>query len=159
MSKLLLIIWLLATQDALSQRGFLIVKKRGYKKVMTIPEGSFFRFRDREGQLVQGFLALVKGDSLRVNNIWYRTGDIRRIILRTKAEGGDASMPILLTTAGVAISTGGMTLAKWASFRESLLYSSVIGYGNYVIRFLPKTKRRYYRMGNKFSVHTLDLHF
>jgi hypothetical protein len=60
----------------------------------------------------------------------------------------------------VALSTAGMTLADWASFEKSLGYSAAIGYGNFLIRYLPAfLKRKHYNIGKKFSVQTLDLHF
>ncbi len=157
MQRWLLLLFLFITQITQAQRGFLYVKKSGYKKVKTFAEGDPIQFKTDQNQTISGMITLIKRDSLRVNGYWYRTGQIKSIILRGKQK--TPASPLLLTTAGVALSTAGMTLANWADFKEALAYSSVIGYGNYIIRFLPKIKRRKYDIGRKFSLHTLDLHF
>ena len=158
MQWLLLFFCLLFSGVSNAQRGLLFVKKRGYKKVASYAEGQPIRFRTKDHQFIYGPIALIRNDSLRVNGAWFRSGDITQVILRPKGEGG-AGAPFLLTTAGVALSTAGMTMAGWGSFSESLAYSSVIGYGNYLVRLLPKAKRKKYRIGRKFSLHTLDLRF
>jgi hypothetical protein len=92
-----------------------------------------------------------------VNSYWFATKDIARIILREKGKY-QLDLPIFLwTTAGVILSTAGMTLAKWSSFNKSLQYSAGIGYTNFFITHFPKRKQ--YKMGKKFSVQTFDLHF
>jgi hypothetical protein len=157
MQKWLLILCLLFSQMAFAQRGLLYVKKKGIKKVRTFAEGDAIYFKTKDRQTVRGVLALVKSDSLYINGHWYRSGNISSIILREK---GGLAEPLLLTTAGVLLSSAGMTLAKWGTFPEALGWSAGIGYGNIIIRILPKQlKRKKYKIGGKFSVQTLDLHF
>lgn len=159
MQKLLLIIFLFLAQFAFAQKGFLYVKKKGFKKVRTFEEGNAIRFETKDGSIVYGGLALVNKDSIYVNGNWFASKDIRKIILREKRKS-QFDFPIFLwTTAGVVLSTAGMTLAKWSSFNKSLQYSAGIGYGNFLITHFPKLKRKQYKMGKKFSVQTFDLHF
>lgn len=135
------------------------MKKRGFKKVKTFEEGSVIKFETRDGQVVYGVLAIVKkGDSIYVNDHWFITADIKKLILRERKFHFD-SKTFLLTTAGVAISTAGMTLAEWANFKDALSYSAGIGYGNFIIANFPSLKRKKYNIGGKFTLQTLDLHF
>jgi hypothetical protein len=158
MQKLLLVLFFFCTQQLFAQRGYLYIKKKGYKKVRTYAEGSAIHFQTRDGRTAAGYIALVKKDSLLVNNSWYRAGEISKIIIRGKVDGAIGTL--LWTTGGVALSTAGMTLAEWASFKKSLGYSAAIGYGNFLIQYLPSfIKRKKYNIGKKFTVQTLDLHF
>ena len=158
MRKLLLIFFLLSSQLLFAQRGFLYVKKNGFKKVRTFEEGSAIKFETKNDQVIYGRLALVKKDSVYVNGNWFATAGIKKIILQKKERHFDPKI-FLLTTGGIAISTAGMTLAKWANFKDALAYSAGIGYGNFAIANFPSLKRRQYKTGKKFSLQTLDLHF
>lgn len=158
MQKLLLIAFLFFSQLVFAQRGFVYVKKKGFKKVKSFAEGSAIKFETKKHQTVYGSLAIVKKDSIYVNNSWFAVSDIRKIILRERSFDFDTET-FLWTTAGVALSTAGMTLAKWASFEEALGYSAGLGYGNFLIRYFPKLKRKKYIIGKKFTLQTLDLHF
>jgi hypothetical protein len=60
MQKLLLVTLLFITQFAFAQKGFLYVKKKGFKKVRTFEEGSAIRFETKDGSVIYGGLALVK---------------------------------------------------------------------------------------------------
>jgi hypothetical protein len=159
MQKLLLITLLFLAQFAFAQKGFLNVKKKSFKKVRTFEEGSTIRFETKNGSIIYGGLALVRKDSIYVNGNWFAAKDIGRIILRERGKYRFDPPIFLWTTAGVVLSTAGMTLAKWSSFNKSLQYSAGIGYGNFLITHFPKLKRKQYKMGKKFSVQTFDLHF
>jgi hypothetical protein len=157
MRKMLLVFLFLCTQQVFAQRGYLYIKKKGYKKVRTYTEGAAIHFQSKNGKTTAGYIAMIKNDSMLVNSNWYRVNDISKIILRGKVDG--AVSTLLLTTGGVALSTAGMTLAEWASFKKSLAYSSAIGYGNFLITYLPSfIKRKKYNIGKKFTLHTFDLH-
>ena len=158
MQKLLLILLLLCSQMLLAQRGFLYVKKKGYKKVKAFEEGSILNFETRDGSVIYGSLALVKKDSILVNGYWVATSVIKTIFVRTGKYHFD-SKTFLLTTAGVAIATAGITLANWTSFETALAYSATIGYGSFLIHNFPSLKRKKYNIGKKFTLQTLDLHF
>lgn len=160
MQKLLLVFALLFSQTLFAQRGFLYVKKHGFKKVKSFAEGQIIQFQTNDYQMISGTLALVKNDSVDVNGTWFAITNIQKIILKNKTTTSPATVKIfLLTTAGVILSTAGMTLAKWASFKKALTYSAAVGYGNYLISFFPKLKRKKYIIGKKYSLQTLDLHF
>jgi len=158
MQKLLLVFCLFVSQIVLAQRGFLYVKKKGFKKVRTFEEGSAIKFETKNDQIIYGGLLLVKRDSVYINNHWFGTAEIKKIYLKRKAFRFD-SKTFLLATAGVAISTAGMTLAKWTDFKSALGYSAGLGYGNFIIANFPSLKRKKYIIGKKFTLQTLDLHF
>lgn len=158
MQKLLLIVLLVTAQNGYAQRGVLYVKKNGHKTVQRFQEGTEIRFETKDGKKISGMLTLVKKDSLFVNGGWYGTSSLSEIILRPRASYKMNKL-FLLTTAGVVISTAGMTLAGWTSFKEALGVSAGVGYGNYFIKHFPKLKRRTYPLGKKFVLQTLDLHF
>jgi hypothetical protein len=158
MQKLLLIFFLLFSQIVCAQRGFLYVKKKGFKKVRSFEEGSMIKFQTKDNQVIYGGLARIKKDSVYVNQNWFAVSEIKKIILRANKFHFD-SKTFLLTTAGVALSTAGMTLAEWANFKDALTYSAGIGYGNFIIANFPSLKRKKYKTGKKFTLQTLDLHF
>ena len=158
MQKLLLILLLLFSQIVLAQKGFLYVKKKGYKKVRTFREGDVLKFETMDGSRVHGGLKLVKKDSIYVNSYWFAASDIKKIFLRDNRYHFNSRL-FLLTTAGVVLSTIGITLANWASFETALGYSAVIGYGGFLIYNFPNLKRKKYNIGKKFTLQTFDLHF
>jgi len=158
MQKLLLVFFLLFSQLVFAQRGFLYIKKKGFKKLRSFEEGSVIQFETRDNQFIYGELVLVKKDSIYVNNNWFATPAIEKIFLNKKNYRFD-SKTFLLTTAGVAISTAGMTLANWTDFKRALGYSAGLGYGNFIIANFPSLKRKKYIIGKKFTLQTLDLHF
>ena len=158
MQKLLLVFLLFFSPTLFAQRGVLYVKKHGFKKVKSFEEGSAIKLKIQNQDIIDGVLSWVKKDSIAVNNHWLAVADIKEIILREKKSSFDYET-LLWTTGGVIISTAGMTLAKWASFKNALAYSAGLGYGNFLIRYFPKFKRKKYKIGNKFTLQTLDLHF
>lgn len=158
MQKLLLILLLLFSQSLFAQRGFLYVKKKGFKKVRSFEEGSILKFKTKDGRVIYGRLALVKKDSIYVNENWFAADDIKTIFLRENHYQFD-SKTFWLTTAGVALATAGITLAGWTDFGPALAYSAAIGYGNFLILNFPSLKRKKYNLGKKFTLQTFDLHF
>jgi len=156
MQRILLILFLLLSQIVWAQRGFLYVKKQGFKKVRTFEEGAVINFKTKDGQRIYGFLALVKNDSIFVNGHWFDTDNISSIQLRGKS---GLMSSFLLTTAGVGLSTLGMSLAKWDTPQRAFAFSAGIGYTNLLLRNIAAFKRKSYRIGKKFSLQTLDLHF
>jgi len=153
--RLLLFLLLLAF-NVNAQRGMLFVKRNGIKKVATFNEGMPIHFIS-EGRHVQGVIGMVRKDSILIYDTWFGVENISRIVLRDKTGW---QKTFILTTAGVALATAGMRLAKWDSFERSLAFSSVIGYGNFAIHFLPKfMKRRSYPIGKKYRLQAIDLHF
>lgn len=157
MQKLLLLLLLFGSQVSFAQRGFLYIKKKGYKTVRKFEEGSILKFETKDGQIVYGGLLLLKKDSVYVNNNWFGTANIKKIFLRDGHYHFDTKA-FLLTTAGVALITAGATLAG-EDFHWALGISSVIGYGGFLIYNFPNLKRKKYNIGKKFTLQTLDLHF
>jgi len=158
MQKLLLVALLVCSNSLFAQKGFLYVKKKGYKKVRTFEEGNPVKFRTKDDQIVFGTMALVKKDSILVNNKWFGANNIKTIYLRDNHYQFD-SHTFWLTTAAVALAAVGMTLAGWASFGKSLGYSAAFGYGSFLLRNLPDASRKKYNIGKKYSLQTFDLHF
>jgi hypothetical protein len=152
----MLLLFLLLSISAYSQRGALLVKKRGLKKVHSFAEGAHIRFYTSEGDFVQGMITLVKGDSIYVNHNAFPASSIRRIVLRDKK----SMVPqILLTTAGVAAASGMISLAGGSAYGDAVRTTAAIGYGSILLRTVPKLKRKKYPIRKKFTVQTLDLHF
>ena len=158
MQKLLLIFLLSFPQLLFAQKGFLYVKKKGYKKVRTFEEGSILKFETRDEQIIYGRLTLVKKDSIYVNSNWFASSDIRKIYLTDEKYHFD-SKTFWLTTAGVALATIGLTLANWTSFGKALGYSAALGYGSFLLQNFPSLRRKKYDIGKKFTLQTFDLHF
>lgn len=158
MQKLLLVFFLFFSQILFAQRGMVYVKKKGFKKVRTFAEETEIGFKTKNDQSVYGILALVKKDSIFVNGNFFSVSDIRTILLKKKEDKIFPTENFLWTTAGVALSTAGITLAKWEGFNRALVYSAGLGYTNFLLSYL-KFKRKKYSIGKKFSLQTLDLHF
>jgi hypothetical protein len=64
MQRLLLVLFLLFSQIVFAQRGFLYVKKKGFKKVRGFDEGSEIKFKTKDGEVIYGGIQLVKRDSI-----------------------------------------------------------------------------------------------
>lgn len=109
--------------------------------------------------MVYGALALVKKDTIYVNGYEFALSAIRTIYVRETTRKTFSAETLLYTTAGVAISTTGMTLAKWANFKRALRYSGILGYGNFLIQYFPGLKRKKYETGKKFTLQAVDLRF
>lgn len=159
MQKSLLLLFLFFSQCALAQRGIIYIKKHGYKTVRSFAEGDEIIFKTKMGDVVDGYIMLVKKDSVFVNNNGFARDDIKTIFLHHKTKWID-SKTFLLITAGVALSTAGITLAKWADFKEALFVSLGIGYGPLILDWLlHHPKRNKYIIGKKFTLQFFDLHF
>jgi len=159
MQKLLLILCLLVTQTLLAQRGWIYIKKNGFKKVRSFNEGSSLKFKTKQERIVTGTLIFVKKDSIYVNADAFALSDITTIYVRDRKKSKASMQTFLYTTAGVALTTTGIVLAKWDSFQRGLIYSAIIGYGNFLIKHFPSFKRKKYQMGKKFTLQAIDLHF
>ena len=157
MQKWLLIIFLFLSDDLFAQRGMLFVKKRGLKKVRTFVEGDHIRFYKSNGDYIQGIIALVKNDSLYIGDNVHQSSSIKKIILRDK----DKTLPkdIAFTTLAVAGASVFFSFSKEETFGSASARLGIVGYGQILIKRIFKIKRKKYRIGKKFSVSTLDLHF
>jgi hypothetical protein len=140
-----------------AQRGMLFIKKKVFKKVHTISEGEAIKFKKTNGDVIHGYLWLVKNDSVFVDGNGHPVSSIQNIILREK--DGRLVRQTLLTAGAVVVVSGLMSLAKWESFEQALRVNSSVGFGNILLRTIPKLKRRQYQIGKKFSIQPIDLHF
>ena len=157
MQKWLLLLFLFAAYSASAQRGMLFVKKKGFKKVASFGEGSPIIFQTKDGGISEGYISLIRNDSVYVNGLAYHKDYISRIILQKR--NPRLKKDLMLTTAGVLLCTAGMTLAEWTTPENAFISSAVIGYGNFLIANLSMFKRKHYVIGRRFSLQTLDLHF
>jgi hypothetical protein len=160
MQKWLLIALLLfITGECGAQKGFLFVKRR-YHKVKTFREGDYIRL-ELGGGRPEGYITLLHNDSIYLNGLPYAINLITKIIIHPKIKQPLTGKELLLITAGVGLSTAGMTASKWEPFNQALLNSAVIGFGPLILQRLLKIipfKRRAYRIGKKFRLQVLDLH-
>jgi hypothetical protein len=159
MQKGLLIFFLLCFQWSLAQRGILFIKKHGYKKVRSYAEGESISFRIRDGTLVEGYISLIRNDSIFVDGAGYHQNEIAQIIIR-KNNWKAVRNQVLITTASAAVLTGILYMTKKNEEDPYIIPKlAVITYTPIILRSFSFMKRKHYSMGKKFSVQALDLHF
>ena len=152
----MLLIFLFLSSLAQAQLGTLIVKKHGYKKVASFPEGAQIKFQQHNGMVVQGQISLIKGDSIYINYLAYPISSISRILINQEMNK-EIKRQFLFYTAGVILCTAGLILANFGTLSSSVISSMVIGYGNFIIKYLRHLKRGKYNIGRKFVLQPLDL--
>jgi hypothetical protein len=159
---LLLIFIFLLTQDCLSQQSFLFLKKHGHKK-RTWVEGDIIRLRLVNDDVLEGRILLLRNDSIFINDLAFRTGDVRQVLLKRKEKKPfpvDA-VQMLYITGGVALATIGMKASGWETTGRALLYSSIIGYGPILITAISRNlnlRRKHFDIGKKFRLQVLDFY-
>ncbi|MEJ0106503.1 MAG: hypothetical protein WDO19_29910 [Bacteroidota bacterium] len=159
---LLLLFTLFLTQVCLSQQSFLFLKKNGHKK-RTWTEGDIIRLRLVNDDVLEGRILLLRNDSIFINDLAFRTGDVKQVLLKRKEKKPfpvDA-LQMLYITGGVALSTIGMKAAGWETTERALLYSSIIGYGPILITAATRNlnlRRRHFNIGKKFRLQVLDFY-
>jgi hypothetical protein len=159
---LLLIFILLLTQDCLSQQSFLFLKKNGHKK-RTWVEGDIIRLRLVNDDVLEGRILLLRNDSIFINGLVFRTGDVRQVLLKRKEKKPFPvdGMQMLYITGGVALATIGMTASGWEPAGRALLYSSIIGYGPILLTAMYRNlnlRRKHFDIGKKFRLQVLDFY-
>ncbi len=82
-SLLLLLFTLFLTQVCLSQQSFLFLKKNGHKK-RTWTEGDIIRLRLVNDDVLEGRILLLRNDSIFINDLAFRTGDVKQVLLKRK---------------------------------------------------------------------------
>jgi hypothetical protein len=158
MQRWLLLLLLLCTACCYGQRGMIFIKKRGVKKVATFWEGAPIRLQLDGRDNLSGYISRVGQDTVFVNGLEVPVARISRVYIRSRQDSKLASQ-LLWATAGVALATTGMTLAKWASFEEALKVNAGMAYAPIAYGQLRSLKRMKYRIGRKFQVQAIDLHF
>jgi hypothetical protein len=159
MQRWLLLFFILLSQCLMAQRGYLYVKKNGIKKKATFAEGSPIKLRLQDKTYVEGVITYLKADTVYINNVEYPQSEIAAIIVKQKEKDKHFGTMLLYAGAGTALSTIGMTLANWTDFKTALITSAVIGFGPLLIQKLLHLKRKQYKIGRKYSLQILDLHF
>lgn len=148
---------------ASAQKGYLFVKKNG-RKVATYIEGQTIKLTTDRSGVIEGYISLLKNDSVFINGQRYHKDEISKIILREKRRFAiDADAQTLgLLTAGIGLSSFGMTLNGREKISTALGYSAIIGYSPLLISAIRKKlsfKKRSYIIGEKFRIDILDLYF
>lgn len=156
----LLLFCLLLPQLLPAQKGYLFVKKNG-KKVKTYAEGQPIKVLLTDGAVKEGYVYVLRNDSIFLGDVVFHKSSVKQILLPRKPQKPFDKKQLLYITAGVFLSTAGMTLSGYESLDKALLNSVVIGYGPLLFsraRRFVGFKRKRYRIGKKFSLHVLDFY-
>ena len=146
-------------QTSFAQKGMLFVKKHGYKRVAIFVEGDLIKFRLHNKSIVEGYIALIKNDSIYVNGIGFDKDELERIIIRKNDAKGLVNQ-FMITTAASAAIVGVLYLGnKDEEDPEIIPKMAVIAYTPLLIRSIKFLKRKKYNLGKKFTLQTVDLHF
>jgi hypothetical protein len=162
MNRLLLLLLILFSSTIVhAQTGFLFVKK-GYKKKRTYTEGDGIVLQIKQGTIYSGTITLLINDTIYINGIPVPRPEVTRVILARRKKGFHLeAKDFLLITAGVALTTAGLTLSEQADFKEALAAGLTIGYSPLVLKYLGSKislKRKKFRIGRKFRLQVLDFH-
>jgi hypothetical protein len=162
-ATLLLLFALFVAEKSDAQQSFLFLKKNGHKKRIWT-EGDIIRLQLVNDDLLEGRIQLLRNDSIFINDLVFRTGDVKKVILKRKNK---KPFPIdgiqaLYIAGGVALSTIGMKTAGWTeTYGKALLYSSIIGYGPILISAVTQQlnlRRKHFNIGKKFRLQVLDFY-
>ena len=160
---LLLFFVSLVSIHADAQQSFLFLKKNGHKKRIWT-EGDIIRLQLVNDDLLEGRIQLLRNDSIFINDLVFRTADVKRVIIKRRES---KPFPIngtqaLLITGGVGLATLGMKTAGWTeNYGKALLYSSIIGYGPILISYATQRmhlRRKHFNIGKKFHLQVLDFY-
>jgi hypothetical protein len=157
MQKQLLVIFLLLSFSGMAQRGLVFVKKNGIKRVALFAEGAPVSFLIQDYGKMDGTITLVSHDTIFINGLGFPARSVKTIFLPRRND--HLPTQLLYATAGVVLCTAGITAAKWASFKNALAYAAGIAYLPYAIPAIKMLRRKKYRIGKKFTLQPLDLHF
>lgn len=124
MNRLLIILLILfSTSYVHGQTGFLFVKK-GYKKKRTYTEGDRIILQIQQGTIYDGVITLLLNDTIYINGLPIPRPEVSKVILIKKKKTFHLEpKDLLLITAGVALTTAGLTLSKQAKFKEAITAS------------------------------------
>jgi hypothetical protein len=159
MRMALLVACILFMQTSFGQKGMLFVKKHGYKRVAVFVEGDQIKFRLRSQTIIEGYIDMIKNDSIYVNGLVFNKEELDRIIIRKNDAKGWMNQ-FMITTALSAGIVGILYLGdKDKEDPDIIPKMAVIAYTPLVIRGLKFLKRKKYNLGKKFILQTVDLHF
>ena len=163
MNRLLISFLLLFSSTYLSaQSGYLFVKK-GLKKKRTYTEYDNIDLKLKSGAYKYGMITRLMNDTIWLSGNPIPKDDVAEVVIRRKEKKnfhvGVKNM--LLVTAGVALTTAGLSASKQATFKEALTAGLVLGYAPLVIGYASKKislSRRSYKIGRKFRLQMLDFY-
>ena len=146
-------------QSSFAQKGMLFVKKHGYKRKAIFVEGDFIKFRLTDKSNVEGYIALIKNDSIYVNGVGFDKDEMERIIIRKNDVKGLVNQ-FMITTAVSAAVVGILYLGNKDQEDPNIISKmAVLAYTPLVWSGLKFLKRKKYKLGKKFTLQTVDLHF
>lgn len=154
-----LVICIFLMHTCVAQKGMLFVKKYGYKRVAVFVEGDYIKFRLKEKTVVEGFIAMIKKDSIYINGFVFNKEELDKIIIRKNDVNGFVKQ-FMITTALSAGIVGLLYLGdKDREDPDIIPKMAVIAYTPLAIRGFKFLKRKKYNLGKKFTLQTVDLHF
>ncbi|MEO5563108.1 MAG: hypothetical protein ABIR18_06725 [Chitinophagaceae bacterium] len=161
MNRLLFLLLFLFSSSFLQAQGYLFVKK-GYKKKKTYEEGDRILLQVQDGTVYSGLITLLLNDTIYINGKPVPRVDVKAVVLnKRKKKFHLEPKQLLLITAGVALTTAGLTLSEQAKFKEALAAGLTIGYSPLLIQYLGSKisfKRKKFKIGKKFRLQVLDFH-
>lgn len=163
MNRLLLIaLFLFSCMAVHAQTGYLFVKK-GIRKKKSYGEGDWITLKTQDHRTYAGFITLLRNDTIFINGKPVPRIAVQAVLLDRKSKGFHIDPGQLgLITAGVALTTAGLTLSKQAGFSEALIAGAAIGYGPLLVKYLGikilSLRRKKYRIGKKFRLQVLDFY-
>ncbi|MBL7738803.1 MAG: hypothetical protein JNK14_06255 [Chitinophagaceae bacterium] len=156
-------LFLLATSVSFSQTGYLFVKK-GIKKKRIYTEGDAIQLRLQDGSLLNGYITLLRNDTLFINGRPVHKTGVKEVLLPKKAKKPfpDAKT-VALIAAGSALTSVGLAINDKENRTEALIAGPVIGFGPLLLkhfggRAIRAIPRKKFRIGKKFYLQVLDFH-
>ncbi len=159
---LLLVFFLITSPDVFSQfrPSQLHLKKNGKVKKRIEP-GTVIRIQNKEKYYFGGTITFMKIDTIILDG---KTAIPISTIHKIKLPNNKQRKPINWeelgwVTFGVGLSTAGMALSKWETWRSAAAISTVIGYSPYLIQKIKRLsfKKYKYRIGGKCQLRVWDL--
>jgi hypothetical protein len=157
MRLLLIVITLFVVNPSIAQKGYLFIKK-GVRKVKSIPEGASIKLQTTDG-LREGYLTLVRKDSIFINGLPLKISEIRKVYLHghhffNKKE-------VWYTALGTIISALAIRLVSSKQDRDaSAITTPMLGAGHLLYKGVGrkiKYGRAAYPIGRKFYLQVFDL--
>lgn len=144
-----------------TQTGYLFVKK-GIKKKRVYTEGSMLQLRLENGDIIKGYITLLRNDSILINGYPIHKTFIKEILLPRKPKKPFPDIKTVgLITAGSVLTSLGLSLNNHQNRNEALIAGPIIGFAPLLInhfggRFFRAIPRKRFRIGKKFRLQVLD---
>lgn len=163
MSRIPLLL-LLFGLSAYGQTGYLFIKN-GAKKKRSFSEGDMLHLKLHNGAIKKGVITLLRNDTIFLNGNPVPRKDVAVVFLnevKKKPFPADKNM-LLGITAGVGLTTVGLSLNDMNEPEKALLIAAVIGYGpllakHFLGRLIYTLYRKKFRIGRRYRLQVLDFH-